>query len=343
MAENILLIGGSLNQTTMMHQIAKNLPEYNCFFTPFYAKGGLVGYLNQKGMVNFSILGGRHRKATEEYLRKQNLAVDFGGDGHSYDAVITCTDSIIQNNIRGNRLILVQEGMTEPEDIMFHLVRALKLPRYLANTSTTGLSNAYDLFCVASPGYRDLFVKKGAKPEKIVVTGIPNFDNAEEYLNNDFPYHNYALVATSSLRETLKPDFRMQFLYNARQLAAGQQVIFKLHPNEDIARARREIHSVFPDALIFEDGNLHHMIANSEILIAQSTSAVYTGIALGKKVHSYYDRATLHKLMPIQNHGKSAARIAEVCRQLVQMPQVELNQFRQTLRLNRKWRFSDAI
>ena len=30
-------------------------------------------------------------------------------------------------------------------------------------------------FCVASEGYRDLFISKGVKPEKIYVTGIPNF------------------------------------------------------------------------------------------------------------------------------------------------------------------------
>ena len=39
MAENILFICGSLNQTTMMHKIAQQLEGYDCFFTPYYADG----------------------------------------------------------------------------------------------------------------------------------------------------------------------------------------------------------------------------------------------------------------------------------------------------------------
>jgi hypothetical protein len=47
----------------------------------------------------------------------------------------------------------------------------------LAGTAATGLSDAYHAFCVASEGYRDFFIRKGARPEKIIITGIPNFDN----------------------------------------------------------------------------------------------------------------------------------------------------------------------
>jgi len=39
MKTNILLICGSLNQTTMMHKIFAQLTEFNCYFTPFYADG----------------------------------------------------------------------------------------------------------------------------------------------------------------------------------------------------------------------------------------------------------------------------------------------------------------
>jgi len=41
---------------------------------------------------------------------------------------------------------------------------------------------------------------------------------------------------------------------------------------------------------------------------------VYTGIALGKKVHSWFDTEKLYRLMPIQNHGTSAENIACICR-----------------------------
>ena len=98
-------------------------------------------------------------------------------------------------NMRGRAVVLVQEGMTDPEDLVFQLVKRFRLPPWLTTTSSaTGLSHAYDKFCVASDGYRDLFVNKGVARDKIVVTGIPNFDNCARFLRNDFPHRGYVLV-----------------------------------------------------------------------------------------------------------------------------------------------------
>ena len=174
---NILFICGSLNHTTQMHKIARHsIQEHDCYFTPYYGDG-FVNLLAKIGWLNFTVLGGRHKRETEGYLSRHNLQVDPRGEARSYDLVVTCSDLLIQKNIRGKRVVLVQEGITEPEGIMFHLVKWLKLPRYLANTSTNGLSNEYDAFCVASRGYAELFVRKGVHERKIIVTGIPNFDN----------------------------------------------------------------------------------------------------------------------------------------------------------------------
>ena len=341
MPKKILFICGSLNQTTIMHQIARRMFGYPCYFTPFYADG-IIGLLSKTKLLDFTILGGRHRKATQAYLAKEKLPVDFGGRLQDYDTVVTCTDLIIQRNIRGKRLLLIQEGITEPENWLYSLVRYMKLPRFLANTAATGLSDLYDFFCVASPGYRDFFIRKGVKPEKIIVTGIPNFDNAKQYLNNDFPYKDYVLVATSSIRETKKFDDRTQFLREANKIAAGRQILIKLHPNEDHKRAQQEILETIPQAMVFTDSDINPMIANCAVLITQYSSVVYTGIALGKEVHSYYDRSALHALMPIQNGGRSAQRIAEVCKQLVRIPQSELIHFRQKGYLRRRRQISDA-
>jgi hypothetical protein len=134
----------------------------------------------------------------------------------------------------------------------------------------------------------------------------------------------YALVATSSIRETLKFDDREQFLRRVRQIAGDRQIIFKLHPNEDTNRARKEIRKYFPGELVYTDGNVHHMIANCDVLIAQNSSVIFTGLALGKEVHSYLDLAQLKKLLPVQNKGHSAEIIADICRQLVTIPLAEL-------------------
>jgi hypothetical protein len=341
MGKNILLIGGSLNQTTMMHKIAANLNDFHYYFSPFYTDG-ILRILSQKSLLNFSILGGKHLENTLTYLHNHQLPMDPGGQAHSYAAVITCSDLIIQKNIRGKRLILVQEGMTEPEGVLYQLVRRVGLPRYLANTAATGLSDAYDLFCVASQGYRDLFLKKGVRPEKIAVTGIPNFDHAEAYRQNDFPYRDFVLVATSCARETFKPDDRFAFLKKAVEIAQGRPLIFKLHPNENFERATREINQVIPRALVFTDGKVNHMIANCSVLITQYSSVVFIGLALGKEVHSYFDIRQLQKLTPLQNGGSSASHIAELCRQLVHTSDAELAAIRARYSQKPAWKFSDV-
>ncbi len=336
MKKQVLFICGSLNQTTMMHKIASCLKDCDCYFTPFYIDH-LPKFITKSFLMRHTIAGGTHRRATIEYLTNENLTVDEGGRQHDYDLVVTCTDLIIQSNIRGKRLILVQEGITEPEDWIYWVVRTLRLPRVLANTAATGLSDAYDKFCVASYGYKQHFVKKGVKPEKIVVTGIPNFDNLKTAKKNKFPHRGYVLVATSSIRETGKFDDRMGFLNRVKQIVGDREVIFKLHPNEEMERAQNEIKQVLPDALIFTKGNTNHMIANCDVLITQVSTVVYVGIALGKEVYSYFDLKTLKSLQPIQNNGKSAARIANVCQTLIQTPLQKIRKPRYKSRATKKW------
>jgi hypothetical protein len=319
--QRVLLIGGSLNQTTMMHRIGEalgRLGPYDCWYTPFYCDG-ILHWLNRRGFLDFTIMGpsGRFRALTDEYFRSHQLPLDERGDLGGYDLVLTCSDLVVQRNIRGTQIVLVQEGMTDPEDWTFHLVRTLKLPRWLASTATTGLSLAYRKFCVASDGYRDLFEGKGVPRDRLVVTGIPNFDDCRQFLANDFPHRDYVMVATSDTRETFKVDLRRRFFDRVEAVAQGRPLLFKLHPNEDAARSSSEITRRFPDALIFASGNTNHMIANCRVLITQWSSTVYVGLALGKECHSYFDMDQLKRLVPWQNGGQSADNIAHVCRDLL--------------------------
>lgn len=316
MRKQILLVGGSLNQTTMMHQIAAHLSGHDCFFTPFF-DDGFLGELSQNGWLDFSILGGKHRRDTQKYLEQHRLPVDFGGTRHAYDLIIIGTDLIIPKRFLSKKIVLVQEGLMEPEGALYQVVRALNLPRFIANTAATGLSDVYDLFCVASEGYREMFIKKGVRPDKIAVTGIPNFDNVQTFLQNDFPLHNYVLAATSSNRETFHWDNREAFIRKAQAIAQNRPLIFKLHPNENLERARREIKQFAPEAIIFESGNTNHMIANCDVLITQTSSVTFVGLALGKEVYSDLDLDELRRLLPVQNGGVSAARIAELCQNLL--------------------------
>lgn len=326
--QKILFIGGSLNMTRMAHEVSRHLcEEYDCYFTPYYADGVYDWLARHTHLVDFTVLGGNFRRQTLAYFDYHGLPVDPRGEAHEYDLVVTTSDLYVPKNIRHKRFVLIQEGMTDPENFAYHLVKYLKLPRYFASTSTFGLSDQYQYLCVASEGYRDFFAGKGIRRSKLVVTGIPNFDNCASYLDNDFPYHHFVLVATSDARETYKFDNRKKFIRNAIAIADGRQLIFKLHPNENFRRATREILDLAPDALIYTDGNIDHMIANCDVLICQYSTVVYVGLALGKEVHSYFDVEMLKKMIPLQNGGTSGANIAAVCRHVLRGEPVNTEEF----------------
>jgi len=343
LAKNILFICGSLNQTSMMHKIARSLMnEHACYFSPYYADG-VEDLAYRAGWLGFTILDGRHRRDTDQYLLENHLNVDWRGGKHAYDLVVTCSDLIVQKAIRRNRLVLVQEGITEPEGLMYWLVRWLKLPRYLANTAASGLSDAYDIFCVASHGYRDLFARKGIRPAKMVVTGIPNFDHFKELTSNDPPAHEYVLAATSALRECMLPDDRVAFIRKCVRIADGRSLVFKLHPLENMPRAQQEIRKYAAGAQILTEGSIDHMIANCQVLITQRSTCTFVGVALGKEVYSDLDIAQLRRLMPIQNNGTSAQRIGSICRRVLNTPMSELEPVRAGFRARPRWEQADGF
>lgn len=317
MHKRVLFICGSINQTTQMDQIAAHLHDYLCFFTPYYGDT-LLGLCCRVGLAEFSVMGKKLAGRCLEYLASRELAIDLKGRRWTYDLVVTCSDLVVPKNVAGKKTVLVQEGMTDPENFFYRLVKRYRfLPRWLASTSATGLSDRYDFFCVASAGYRDLFIRKGVRPEKIVVTGIPNFDNSAKYLDNQFPHRNFVLVCTSDARETFKTDDRKQLIRKAVSIARGRQLIFKLHPNEKAGRATREIARHAPGALVYSSGNAEEMVANCDVLVTEYSSTAYVGLALGKEVHSNFDVAELRDLLPIQNRA-AARNIADVCRSLLE-------------------------
>lgn len=316
MSTKILFIGGSLNQTSMMHQIARQFNPEDCWFSPCYADGAM-DFLVKKGWLNFTILGGKFRQQNEEYFIRNLLRIDYKGLLNRYDLVFIGQDLMVPRNVRFNRLVLVQEGMTNPENIFFYLAKYAGIPRWLADTAAFGLSDLYQLFFVASEGYKELFIRKGVKPHKIHVTGIPNFDHARQYLVNKLPYRHYVLAATSDRRETLGFENRRKFIEKVLDIAGGRQVIFKLHPNENWPRATMEIQKQAPKAMVFCKANINHLIANCDVLVTKYSSVVYTGIALGKKVYSDFDLNMLRRLAPIQNEGTSAIEISRITKKLL--------------------------
>jgi hypothetical protein len=306
-----------MNQTTQLHQVSEHLREYEHSFSPYYCHG-FDEMLRRLGWMEFTIIGHKLAGRCRRYLQDHGLPIDYQGRNRPYDLVVTCSDVYLQKNIRDHRIVLVQEGITDPESMAFHLVKRLRfLPRWLAGTSATGLSDAYRVFCVASEGYRDFFIRKGVRPEKIVVTGIPNFDNCRRYCRNDFPHRHYVLVCTSPLREIFRGEDRKAFIRRAVEIAGGRPLIFKLHPNENIERATREIRRHAPGAMVLATGSAEEMIANCDVLITRFSSTAFVGLALGKETHSDFNMDEMRRLTPVQN-GSAALNIANVCRRVLE-------------------------
>lgn len=300
-----------------MHQIATELPEFDCWFSQLFTDNSLLNFLiNNTPLLNGTVLSNNYRSKSEKYLGMHGLQIDYGAKLNQYDLVVFCSDIIVPLRMRNTKTVWVQEGMVDKYTLLSKLVKSLDLPPFLCgNTSLNGSSNVCDVYCTASAGYKQYFTEKGTDNKKMAVTGMPNYDNLKQFLNNDFPHRNYVMVATTDMRETYRFENRPAFIKNAVKLANGRQMLFKLHPNEDAVRAEKEIRKYAPaGTLIFKSGNTNHMIANCCELITQYSTVVYTGIALGKKVHSWFNLNDLKKLAPVQNGGVSARKIAQICR-----------------------------
>jgi hypothetical protein len=300
-----------------MHRISEQLPGYDHWFTNFYADGFLE-MSRRLGLLESSILGNRMRDRCFEYFAAHGLACDPRGSRGDYDLVVTTHDAVLPRNIRRKRIVMVQEGMTDPPQLGFAMVKRFPfLPRWISVTQATGLSNQFERFCIASEGYRRFFIKNGVRADKLVVTGIPNFDDCASFANNDFPHRGFVLVCTSDLRECLRWDNRRAFLRRCVEIAAGRPLFFKLHPNENVVRATREIERWAPGSRVYANGSAEQMIANCDVLVTQWSTTAYVGVALGKDVHSYADLGTLRELCPVQ-HGSAALNIAAVCREILE-------------------------
>jgi hypothetical protein len=320
MKNKILFITGSMNQTSQMHEISKHLTEYDCWFSQFFTDSPFVNWLiKHTSLVNNTIISGQFRENSEKYLVTNGLQIDYQAKRNKYDLVVYCTDLHIPKRLRDSKLIWVQEGMTDKYNLLSKIIKALDLPTALTgNTSLNGTSNVCDIYCAGSEGYKEQFSRLGTDADKIIVTGIPNYDNIWQFFNNDFPYKDYVMVATTDMRETFRYENRPAFIRKAVEIADGRKLLFKLHPNEKFERAEAEIRKYAPaGTLIYRTGNTNHMIANCTELITQYSTVVYVGLALGKKVHSYFDLEQLKRLAPVQNEGASAFNIANICRDVL--------------------------
>ena len=100
---------------------------------------------------------------------------------------------------------------------------------------------------------------------------------------------------------------------------------------------------MIPETLVFTNGNINPMIANASIVITQQSTCTFVAIALGKEVYTNLNIAELKHLMPVQNNGISAHKIADISRRLLHTPMPVLEQVRRGYRARPKWEQADLF
>ena len=137
-----------------MHKISKHLADnYDITFSSFYGDA-IVNLGISLGILRTSIFDGQFRARTEQYIHNNGLPFDYRGQKQKYDFAVTCNDLVVPKNIQGKPIVLVQEGMTDPPNLLYKICRATGLPLFFsACTAAFGKSDLYTKFCVASEGY----------------------------------------------------------------------------------------------------------------------------------------------------------------------------------------------
>jgi len=314
----VLWICGNHNHNTMLHKVSQQMPECDHWFTPYYCdKWTPLDVLRRLRCVEFVALGYGFRDKCLRYLEENGLSIDLEGQRGDYDLVVTCSDLLVPSNVTDKPLVGIQEGMIDPLLLFYRLRQKLPwLPRWAAGTACTGLSGMYDRYCVASDLYVDEFAGRDAPRDRLVATGIPNFDDFASYVDPDHWINGHVLACTSDGRETFRRDDRKAFILRCVELADGRPLVFKFHPNERMRRAVAEVRRWAPGARCVMRGYGETLAANCEVLITEWSTLAFVGLVLGIETHSYRDLDDMARLLPAQ-HGHAAVNIAEVCREVI--------------------------
>src|SRR6202000_225652 len=109
--QKILFITGSLNQTSQMHQIAAELPDFDCWFSQVFTDSPFINFLiRNTRLLDTTAFAGQFRRNSENYLNAHGLQIDYAARLNEYDLVVYCTDMIVPARMRNYKTLWVQEG-----------------------------------------------------------------------------------------------------------------------------------------------------------------------------------------------------------------------------------------
>jgi len=303
--------------TTILKHVADELKDWDCWFTPiFYNDDIVVKIAKIFGVFKRAL---ESQKKTIEKMHQLCVNIDFEAK-QTYDIIVLGNDFYIPEKLnRFQPKVLVQEGWLWPYGIKRWLVANTFLPVIFAGASGSGLSKSYEFYCVASDKYKELGIKSGIPKEKIKVTGLPTLDSLlSTYKQNNISKQRdeFVLLTTHPGREYFEGENRKKLLLKTRKIANKRPIIVKLHPNENINRAKKEISFWLPEAKVLINNDVNQLIADCSVLITTYSTTIYYALLLGKEVYCDYPIEKVKEFLPIQN-GVSAKKIADICREAI--------------------------
>src|SRR5476651_2174407 len=94
--KKVLFITGSVHQTSQMHQIARELPELDCWFSQVFTDSALLQFLiKHTKLADGTILAGQFRLNSENYMHRHGLQMDYAAKKNNYDLIVYCSDLLI--------------------------------------------------------------------------------------------------------------------------------------------------------------------------------------------------------------------------------------------------------
>jgi CDP-glycerol glycerophosphotransferase (TagB/SpsB family) len=210
--------------------------------------------------------------------------------------------------------------------------------------------------------FRDILIKRGEDPKKIIITGAPRYDILFRKTKEDKdslkrrlglnPDKKYLCLLTSFLPEWSTSESRKQLLSTVIKSAKaiGYDLVIKLHPQEGkseiqgivskVAKTREIENSVtiFP----FEEKELFDVILASEIVVGVRTSAFIAAL-LAKKpaILINFDPSVTDFYPGIENKifgvARSHAELFEMIKDVVRDPSKARDSIKRAERYARKY------
>lgn len=158
-------------------------------------------------------------------------------------------------------------------------------------------SGACDVIAVSGDYNKQLCVKQGFPPHKVVVTGLPRLDSIDkpsqdtdeftkqvEQLRTDM---KIALYLPSLAAEHKMQSYKVQ-METTRQVISsvrdmqGVRLVIKPHPGENPQSYRSVVNELASNALVYAGSNLHDLIRTSDVVVTGISGTGLETLALDK-------------------------------------------------------------